>query len=314
MNSWHEVAYHLALPIFFFYIGQELRLASKEKVASLISPVIAAVGGMIVPALIYLGLASAQHLPLRPFGAVIATDLPLALIALSLFPAHFAKRIRHYLLALAVADDLGSILVLALLFNAQIKVWWLIGQAFAIAALWFVRKNIWLALPIIAVSWWVSLNSGVQPTVIAALMGAIVTVESRTPFLILEKFSYFICIPFFLVAAFTDGITLVSLKPSGLGHGVAAALLIARIIGKPLGIFAGYLLAGRRTLKAPEITTISLLGIFGLSVSLLFIHIASTQSQLLASATKAIVYINLIALAIVLLWGARIRSRFRATE
>ena len=314
MSSWHSLAFHLLLPIFFFYIGQELRLASKEKISSLISPVIAALGGMIAPAAIYLALAKLQHLPLRPFGAVIATDLPLALIALSLFPKGFSQRIRHYLLALAVADDLGSILVLAFLFNAGLKIWWLFAQVAAIAALWFARRRIWLALPIVVISWWISLNSGVQPTVTAALMGAIVAIDSRRAFLTLEKFSYFICIPLFLAAALTDGITLASLKPAGLGHGVSAALLIARVIGKPLGIFAGFTIAGRRTLKAPEIMTIAILGIFGLSVSLLFIHIAAVPSLVVASATKAILYINLIALTLAALWGQIIRSRKIATD
>ena len=269
---------------------------------------------MLIPAGIYLALAHAQDLPLRPFGAVIATDLPLALIALSLFPKNFAKRIRHYLLALAVADDLGSILVLALLFNVEVKGWWLLAQLVAIAALWSLRKHIWIALPIIAISWWISLNSGVQPTVTAALMGAIVAIDSRRAFVALEKFSYFICIPLFLAAALTDGIPLTSLKPEGLTHGVSAALLIARVIGKPLGIFAGFLIAGRRTLKAREIATVALLGIFGLSVSLLFIHIATVPSSVVASATKAILYINLIAFLAAALWGQILRSRKFAPE
>jgi Na+/H+ antiporter NhaA len=140
-------------------------------------------------------------------------------------------------------------------------------------------------------------------------MGAIITLNSQSAFLWLEKFSYYICIPFFLAAALTDGLTLDSLKPSGLTHGVTAALLVARIVGKPIGIFTGYWLAGQRTLTRVEIGTISLLGIFGLSVSLLFIHVATTESGLVASATKAIIYINLIALISALAWGQIVRRR-----
>mgnify|MGYP000544155607 CR=1 FL=1 len=309
MCSWHDVAFHLALPIFFFYIGQELRLASKEKVSSLISPVVAALGGMLVPAAIYLALATTQGLPVRAFGAVIATDLPLALIAVTFFPSDFAKRIKHYLLALAVADDLGSIIVLALLFNSDFHGAWILAQILCLAALWFARKRILVALPIIVASWWISLHSGFQPTVIAALMGALVTIDSRRAFLTLEKFSYYICIPLFLAAALTDGVTLESLKPTGLTHSLTFALIISRIIGKPLGIVAGFLIAGRRTLSAKEIATVAMLGIFGLSVSLLFIHVATDDLHVVASATKAILYINLIGLLAVLGWAAVLRKR-----
>lgn len=309
MSSWHDVAYHLALPIFFFYIGQELRLASKEKVSSLISPVVAALGGMLIPAAIYLTYAATQGLPVRAFGAVIATDLPLALIAVTFFPGDFAKRIKHYLLALAVADDLGSIIVLALLFNADFHGAWILAQILCLTALWFARKRILVALPIIVASWWISLHSGFQPTVIAALMGALVTIDSRRAFLALEKFSYYICIPLFLAAALTDGVTLESLKPTGLTHGLTFALIISRVIGKPLGIVAGFLIAGRRTLSAKEIATVAMMGIFGLSVSLLFIRVATDDLQVVASATKAILYINLIGLIAALGWAAVLRKR-----
>ena len=309
MNSWHGVAFHLALPVFFFYIGQELRLASKEKVSSLTSPAVAALGGMLVPATIYLVLATIQDLPTRAFGAVIATDLPLALIALTFFPAVFAKRIKHYLLALAVADDLGSIIVLALLFNSEFRGWWILAQVILLSALWILRRRIYIAVPLVIASWWVSLSSGFQPTVIAAIMGAIITIDSKSAFIRLEKFAYYLCIPLFLAAALTDGLTLSSLKPSGLTHGVAAALIVSRIIGKPVGILLGFFLAGRRTLKREEISTVALLGIFGLSVSLLFIHVSTKDSGLVASATQGIIYINIIAIFATLIWGQVVRKR-----
>lgn len=306
-TSWREQLMNIAMPIFFFYVGHEIRVASHEKVRGLISPVAAALGGMLFPATIFLTLANVWDLPAKLFGTTMATDLPLVLLVLAALPKHFTARIRHYILVLAVADDLGSIVILAILFNKKFELSWIFAQLALVVALYFARKNP-LSVPLILLGWWVSLHSGFQPTVVAAIMGAMVTIRSRDLLIALERTSYFICIPIFLFAVLSEGITIASLQPQNLGNHTSIAIMVARIIGKPVGIICGAWVAHKIAhggespqLSRREIRVVSSMGIFGLSVSLLFLHLSGVTS--VGAATSAIIYINVVGALIALGWS-----------
>ena len=296
-SGWREQLINILMPIFFYYIGHEIRLATKEKATSLLAPTVAAIGGMVIPAAIFLALSTTIALPSRTFGVTMATDLPLALAALALFPKAVSARVRHFILVLAVADDLGSILVLAIGFNKHFSVAWILGQIAVIAAIHLFRKNSYVLL-LVPVGWWISLHSGFQPTVIAALMGVIVTTGSRDFYFALEKVSYFVCIPVFLFALLSDGFSSENLAVTSM-NSYSYALLAARVIGKPIGIILGAWLAHRfwraPSLDINDLALVGTLGIFGLSVSMLFLHLSTGQSETIAHGTTAIIYINAVA-------------------
>jgi len=109
------------LLLFFFSIGQELRIEFSRHTdrRHLIAPIAAALGGMAAPALIYLGFSSFTGTPKSAWGVPMATDLPFVLIALSFFPSSHVKRLRIFLLALAIADDVGSILALGVVTSSH---------------------------------------------------------------------------------------------------------------------------------------------------------------------------------------------------
>ncbi len=118
---WRDWLLTWPLLLFFFAIGQELRteFARHADRRHLIAPVMAALGGMLVPALIYLGLCLFTDAPKAAWGIPMATDLPFVLIALTLFPSHVQKKLRIFLLSLAIADDIGSILILGVVTSSH---------------------------------------------------------------------------------------------------------------------------------------------------------------------------------------------------
>ena len=303
-TGWREVLLNILMPLFFFYVGQEIRNTSHERLETLISPVLAALGGMLVPAAIYFALAGAWGLPFNTFGTALPTDLPLVLLALLLLPRAIRAKLRHYILVLAVADDLGSILILAFGFNTHFNIGWLLGQVGVLVLIFWLRDKSYVLL-LVTLGWWVSLHTGVQPTVIAAMMGVIVASHSPRFHLHLERIAYFICIPLFLFALLSKGLSLHDLSISSMDR-LSVATILARIIGKPTGIILGAWVARKlwkaSGLSAREITIVGTFGIFGLSVSLLFLHIATKNSEVIAHTTTAIIYINVIAAAIAAGW------------
>lgn len=177
------------MAIFFFIIGLEIKrevLAgelSNIKVAIL--PILAAIGGMIFPAIIYLSINSGSS-GANGWGIPMATDIAFAISALVLLGKRIPTALVTFLVALAIVDDLGAVLVIALFYTEQINLLplWLAGMMFLIMVS-FNRFGIHAVLPYFIVGilmWFFMLESGVHATiagVIAAL--AIPSKPKRTP-------------------------------------------------------------------------------------------------------------------------------------
>jgi len=177
------------MAIFFFIIGLEIKrevLAgelSNIKVAIL--PILAAVGGMVFPALIYLSINSGS-LGANGWGIPMATDIAFAISALVLLGKRIPTALVTFLVALAIVDDLGAVLVIALFYTEQINLLplWLAGVMFLVMIV-FNRFGIHAVLPYFIVGiliWFFMLESGVHATiagVIAAL--SIPSKPKRTP-------------------------------------------------------------------------------------------------------------------------------------
>jgi NhaA family Na+:H+ antiporter len=118
---WREWLLTWPLLLFFFAIGQELRkeLVGTSEKKHFVVPVMAALGGMLAPAGLYLLFAAMSGGQASAWGVPMATDLPLVLIALAFFNARIQKQLRVFLITLAIADDIGSILVLGVLGSAH---------------------------------------------------------------------------------------------------------------------------------------------------------------------------------------------------
>jgi NhaA family Na+:H+ antiporter len=248
------------MTIFFFVVGLEIkRELSSGHLASLrlaAAPFFAALGGMAVPAVIYLAIAGRQ----APEGWAIpvATDIALAVGILALLGSRATQGLKSFLLALAVIDDIGAIVIIALVFSSGAVLSWLAAAIATVLALLIlqrlgVMKRYIYAL--VGVLLWYSLyKAGLHPTLAGVIMGLLApaTAISNTRFhdtedgtlTIVEKlqgefhgFSAYIIVPLFAFA--NSGIALSadvfrSIFASPIAWGIIAGLAI----GKPLGIFA----------------------------------------------------------------------------
>jgi NhaA family Na+:H+ antiporter len=166
------------MAIFFFVVGMELKreimVGELADIRQAALPIIAAIGGMVMPALIYLGINHDGDAALG-WGIPMATDIAFAVGALVLLAHRVPKALITFLVALAIADDLGAVLVIALFYTQQLSYLWL-GISGGLVGLMFalnfagIRKVIPYFL-IAALLWYALLQSGVHAT-LAGVLGA----------------------------------------------------------------------------------------------------------------------------------------------
>ena len=175
------------MALFFFVVGLELKreimVGELSDIRQAALPVIAAVGGMVVPALIYLAF-NHEGDAMRGWGVPMATDIAFAVGIMALLAGRVPKALVTFLVALAIADDLGAVLVIAVFYTQDIALnWLLVGLALVLVLLTFNFAGIRKAMPyfIIAVLlWYALLQSGVHAT-IAGVLGAF-TVPARSKY------------------------------------------------------------------------------------------------------------------------------------
>jgi NhaA family Na+:H+ antiporter len=253
-----KVINYLLMSIFFFVVGLEIKreltsghLASFKKA---MLPFVAAIGGMAVPALIYLVIAGG----VAPggWGVPVATDIALAVGLLTMLGPSVAASLRSFLLALAVIDDIGAILIIAIVYSTGIKFSWLAAAAIAlilIAVLKKVRVSSLLVYCLVAFTVWFSLyKTGIHPTLAGVILGLMTPniprkesgledSEDGTVSVIewlehkFHPISTFFVVPIFAFANTGVVITTESIKGASQSL-IAWGIFLGLVIGKPLGI------------------------------------------------------------------------------
>jgi Na+:H+ antiporter, NhaA family len=243
------------LAIFFFVAGLELK---REFVAGdlrnrhrAVLPITAAVGGMVLPALVFVGVnARAAPENLAGWAIPTATDIAFALAVLAIVGTALPTALRTFLLTLAVVDDLLAITIIALFYTADLH---LLPLALAVLPLAvfavLVQRRVrawWLLLPLAAITWALVHASGVHATVAGVLLGFTVPVRRRAtgpgPGLAehfehrFRPLSAGVAVPVF--AFFAAGVSLADaggLGPS-LANPVTAGIIVGLVVGKTLGV------------------------------------------------------------------------------
>ncbi|OKH63302.1 Na(+)/H(+) antiporter NhaA [Mycobacterium sp. SWH-M5] len=290
------------LAIFFFVVGVELKrefvVGDLRDPAKAALPIAAAVGGMVVPAVIFVGinLTSGHTENLGGWAIPVATDIAFALAVLAVIATHLPSALRIFLLTLAVVDDLLAIVVIAVFYTTQLSFGPLAGALVAIAVFGLaVQRGLrspFVLVPIAVVAWALMHASGVHATVAGVLLGFTVPVLGRHAAADrlehrLRPLSAGFAVPVF--AFFAAGVTVGGLSgfASALSHPVTYGVIAGLVIGKPVGVFfTTYLLA--RFTKASldeelawrDVFGLALLAGIGFTVSLLIGELAFENSPI----------------------------------
>lgn len=325
------------LAIFFFVVGLELK---REFVAGDLRdprraalPVVAAVGGMAAPAVIYVlvnrgGTAGA----LDGWAIPTATDIAFALAVLAVINTHLPAALRTFLLTLAVVDDLLAVTVIAVFYTSRLDLPFLalavvpIGL-FALA----VQRRIsspWLLVPLALIAWWLVHLSGVHATVAGVLLGFTVPVlaargEDRDEHGLAERFEHRIrplsagfAVPVF--AFFAAGVTIGGLNglDDSLGDRVTIGIIAGLVAGKLIGITATTYLTAKLTraeldseLSWIDVAGVALLGGIGFTVSLLVGELAFAGDHLRGDHVRIGVLFGTVTAAILATIVLRARNR-----
>jgi NhaA family Na+:H+ antiporter len=322
------------LAIFFFVVGVELK---QEFVAGSLRnpreagvPMIAAVGGMAMPAIIYvvtlllLGDTGAVH----GWAIPTATDIAFAVGVLAIFGRGLPAAIRTFLLTLAVVDDLLAIVVIAIFYTSEIRWLSLLGTLVCVGLFWWhvrSRKPRWFVLLPLAILAWVLMHaSGVHATIAGVLLGFTVPAiamhgeaKSRTTRYEhrIKPLSSGFALPVF--AFFAAGVSLVDGEGPGavIAQPVVAAIAAGLVLGKLLGVLGTTAVITRITpLRLPDgigvrdLLPVGFLAGIGFTVSLLISELSFGDSEHTDGAKIAILGASVLAAVlggISLRWDAR---------
>ena len=309
-----KVINYVLMTLFFFVVGLEIKreltsghLASVKKA---LMPFIAALGGMAVPALIYLAIAGRTDA--GGWGVPVATDIALAVGLLAMIGTSAPESLRSFLLALAVIDDIGAILIIAFVYSAGVAYSWLLASTIVILWILFLKKVGVLSTTVYFVAggllWFALYKTGVHPTLAGVILGLltpnIARDESGTVIEWLEHklhpMSSFIVVPIFAFANTGVKITSDTIE-TALSSVVAWGIFFGLVIGKPLGILTSSVAAnkfkvadlpvgaGRHLIAA----TGSAAGI-GFTVSIFIAHLAFDNRQTEEIAILAIIVASIV--------------------
>ena len=288
------------LAIFFFIIAVELKhelvVGELNSVKKAVHPAIAAVAGVAVPALLYYAITAGSGLE-KGWPIPTATDIAFALGVLAVFGRGLPNRLRVFLLALAVIDDVIAILLIAVIFTADPNLVELALAAVTVAAFGvlsrYLRGRMRLPLGILMVllaclTWWLVYDSGVHATIAGVALGLVMSRgPARRVTHVLEPWSNGVILPLF---AFSAALVVIpDVAPSQLSPafwGILVALPVGKLIGITLGGWLGSYTRSREErgkISIPSLLTISTLGGIGFTVSLLMNELAFASNELVRS-------------------------------
>lgn len=290
------------MSVFFLLVGLEIERELYEgelhPIKNAITPIVAAIGGMLVPALIFI-ILNYNSSTIKGFGIPMATDIAFSLVVLSLASNKVPTSIKVLLTSLAIIDDLGAILVIALFYGKSVQ-WYYLMSAIGIfiVLLLMNRLRVYRITPYLilgVIMWYCMLMSGIHATLSGVLLAFALPFgykDGKNPSLKLQELLHvpvaFIVLPLFTLANTCIPIHLEYLNKLFDVHsiGIAAGL----VVGKPLGIFLSiYLIYKLRIVTLPEniswhkIWAMGMSAGIGFTMSIFITHLAFNDEVLIQS-------------------------------
>lgn len=310
------------MAIFFLLIGLELKHEFREgelsslKQASL--PVVSALGGMLVPAGIYV-LFNLSKPTISGFGVPMATDIAFALGILSLLGNRVPLALKVFLTALAVIDDLGAILVIGIFYTKTI-LWVNLAASIGIFGLLLLLNKLkvarlWIYLPLGAMMWYFMHHSGVHATITGVLLAfALPSFESKNginPSEAVQKALHY-PVPFVILPLFALINTAILIEGNwqeNLTATYSLGIILGLVLGKPVGIVLFSFIAVKlRFATKPTNTTwiqlfgVGILGGIGFTMSIFVTLLAFNAPETINGAKISILCASLLASVIGLIW------------
>jgi len=253
-----KIINYVLMTLFFFVVGLEIKreltsghLSSFKKA---VMPFVAALGGMAVPAIIYLLIAGGTA-P-SGWGVAVATDIALAVGLLAIIGSNALASLRTFLLALAVIDDIGAILVIAFVYSTGIVPGWIAGVLLIVVLIAVMKKfqlnQVSLYIPMGALLWYCMYRGGIHPTLAGVVLGImtpnipregtdLIDADDHVVSVIewlenkLHPISSFLIVPLFAFANTGVQISQNSIS-AAINSPIAWGVFFGLVVGKPLGI------------------------------------------------------------------------------
>lgn len=240
----------LWMAVFFFLVGLEIKRELLEgelaSPAQAVLPAGAALGGMLVPALIYAAINAANPVALRGWGIPMATDIAFALGILVLLGSRVPASLKVFLTAVAIIDDLGAIVVIAFFYTADLSPAMLLAAGGGVLVLWGLnRLRVMAIAPYVMVGlvvWFCVLKSGIHPTLAGVATALAIPLSNGKGGSPLKKAEHalhpwvaFLILPMFAFA--NAGVSLQGVSLSTLLQTVPLGIVAGLLLGKALGVF-----------------------------------------------------------------------------
>ena len=256
LDSLHMWINDAVMVVFFFVVGlevkRELLIGDLSDGKTLRLPVMAAFAGMAVPAAIYLAIVGDDALLRRGWAIPSATDIAFAMGVVGLLGKRIPAAARLFLLTVAIVDDIGAVLIIALFYTSQLKLLWLFASVAAFGGLmllnWYgINHRRWYVIGT-AVLWFCVLHSGVHATIAGVLAAFTIPMRTRDGIPLLENFEHtlvgwnaYLVVPIFGFA--NAGVDLRGMGLEYLLLPLPLAIAAGLVVGKQVGIFGAVLLA-----------------------------------------------------------------------
>ncbi|MDG6078011.1 Na+/H+ antiporter NhaA [Erythrobacter litoralis] len=308
LNTLHLWINDGLMAIFFFVVGLEVKREWVEGQLSTVDqrkmPVLAAMAGMGVPALVFLGVVNGEGAAelTRGWAIPAATDIAFAMGVLGLLGNRVPASLRLFLLTVAIVDDIGAVLVIALFYTANIKMIWLAAAIATVGAMFALNRMrvsaYWPFILLALVLWFFVLNSGVHATIAGVVAALTIPMRGKDDDTMLEHlehglapWSAYLIVPIFGFA--NAGVEIGDLGWAGVFAPLPLAIAAGLFFGKQIGILSAIWAANKvgfankpEGASWPEIWGVSILCGIGFTMSLFISGLAFAGIDLLIEEAK----------------------------